>query len=72
MTRWPITPDQVLGRHASAGNRTADHKGDRTAMFVGSYDDAHDAWPWIGDPSIQTYPAYALTDANSAWVSPRP
>ena len=37
-------------------------------MFVGSYDDTHDAWPWIGDPSIQTYPAHPLTDADSAWV----
>lgn len=37
-------------------------------MFVGSYDDTHDAWPWISDPSIQTYPAHPLTDANSAWV----
>lgn len=37
-------------------------------MFVQSYDDTDDAWPWVRDPSIQTYPADPLIDTDSAWV----
>jgi hypothetical protein len=33
-----------------------------------SYQDDVDAWPWTTDPSIQTYPAHPLVDADSAWV----
>jgi hypothetical protein len=30
-----------------------------------------DAWPWIVDPSLQTYPAHPLVDSDSAWVVAR-
>jgi len=30
--------------------------------------DADDAWPWITDPSSQTYPAHPVTDGDSAWI----
>ena len=25
-------------------------------------------WPWIRDPSIQTYPAHPVVDGDSAWI----
>ncbi len=27
-----------------------------------------DDWPWIIDPSIQTYPPHPLLDSDSAWI----
>jgi hypothetical protein len=32
------------------------------------YHDDTDEWPWIKDPSIQTYPPHPLVDSESAWV----
>ncbi|MGH9028298.1 MAG: hypothetical protein ACRDV4_01580 [Acidimicrobiales bacterium] len=25
-------------------------------------------WPWISDPSMQTYPAHPVVDGDSAWI----
>ncbi|GEM_PF-2758855 len=27
-----------------------------------------ETWPWISDPSIQTYPAHPVIDGDSAWI----
>jgi hypothetical protein len=37
-------------------------------MSVEPYDYDTDAWPWVMDPSIQTYPRHPLVDSDSAWV----
>jgi hypothetical protein len=40
------------------------------AMSIVSSDDTCDvhAWPWALDPSVATYRAHPLVDADSAWV----
>ncbi|MGH9303718.1 MAG: hypothetical protein ACRDZ5_04795 [Acidimicrobiales bacterium] len=42
-------------------------------MSIATFDDTHDvdAWPWILDPSVQTYRRRPLVDGDSAWVLAR-
>ncbi|MHB8290645.1 MAG: hypothetical protein ACYDEY_15745 [Acidimicrobiales bacterium] len=39
-----------------------------TIMSFESSCDADEPWPWILDPSLQTYSTHPLVDADSAWV----